>query len=74
MLRLRYADALSEEDRARLVATSRSAYVDRLKAAQEAVSAAEDPCGRAVAEFAVAHLEAMLTLLDAIPTAAERTA
>ena len=61
-------------DRDKLVATSRSAYADRLKDAQEAVAAAEDPCERAVAEFTVAHLEAMLTLLDAIPTAAEHTA
>ena len=40
----------------------------------EAASTAEDPCERAVAEFTVAHLEAMLTLLDAIPSAVEDTA
>ena len=36
--------------------------------------AASDPCARAVAEFTVAHIEAVLTLLDAIPTAMEETA
>lgn len=74
VLRLLYANALSAKDRDELIATSRSAYTDRLRDAQKAVAAAEDPCERAVAEFTVAHLEAVLTLLDAIPTAVERTA
>jgi len=74
VLRLLYADVLSSDDRAKLIATSRSAYTDRLKEAQEAAGAASDPCERAVAEFTVAHLEAVLTLLDAIPTATEETA
>jgi DNA-binding PadR family transcriptional regulator len=78
VLRMLYAGALSTDDRAKLIATSRSAYTDRLKEAQEAVGAASDPCERAVAEFTVAHLEAVLTLLGeietAIPTAAEETA
>jgi DNA-binding PadR family transcriptional regulator len=74
VLRLLYAGGLSANDRDKLVTTSRSAYTDRLKAAQEAVGAAADPCERAVAEFTVAHLEAMLTLLDAIPTGPETTA
>ena len=74
VLRLLYAGSLSATDRDKLLATSRSAYADRLKDAQEAASAAEDPCERAVAEFTVAHLEAMLTLLDAIPSAVEDTA
>ena len=52
----------------------REVHTDRLKIAQEAVAAAGDPCERAVAEFTVTHLEAMLTLLDAIPTAPEATA
>ena len=74
VLRLRYAGGLSANDRDKLLATSRSAYTDRLKIAQEAVGAAADPCERAVAEFTVTHLEAMLTLLDAIPTGPEATA
>ncbi len=74
VLRLLYAGALSDDERARLLAASRSAYIDRLKEAQEVASAAADPYERAVAEFTVAHLEAMLTLLDAIPTTAEDTA
>jgi hypothetical protein len=65
---------LSEGERARLVATSRAAYADRLKAAQEAAYEVDDPYARAVADFTIAHLEAMLTLLDAIPAAAEDTA
>jgi DNA-binding PadR family transcriptional regulator len=78
VLRLLHAGALSDDDRAKLVATSRNAYTDQLKAAQEAVDAADDPYERAVGEFARAHVEAMLTLLGqvetAIPTAAEATA
>ena len=74
MLRLLHAAALSDEQRARLVTTSRTAYADRLKKAQDAVSEATDPYARAVAEFTTAHLEAMLALLDAIPTTAGSTA
>ena len=74
VLRLLYAGELSVNDRDKLLTTSRSAYTDRLKVAQEAVAAAVDPCERAVAEFTVTHLEAMLTLLDAIPTGPEATA
>ena len=74
VLRLLHSESLSDEQRARLVATSHTAYADRLKKAQDAVSEAADPYTRAVAEFTVAHLEAVLALLDAIPTAAESTA
>jgi DNA-binding PadR family transcriptional regulator len=74
VLRLLHAETLSEDERARLVATSRAAYADRLKAAQEAAYEVDDPYARAVADFTIAHLEAMLTLLDAIPAAAEDTA
>lgn len=78
VLRLMHAGALSDDERAKLVATSRSAYTDQLKAAQEVVDAADDPYERAVGEFAHAHVEAMLTLLGrietAIPAAVEATA
>jgi len=69
VLRMLYAEALTEDDRAKLVATSRAAYTDRLKEAQEHVGSAESPYERAVGEFTVAHLEAVLTLLDNIETA-----
>jgi DNA-binding PadR family transcriptional regulator len=69
VLRLLYAAELSVDDRAKLLATSRTAYTDRLKEAQEAVGAAGNPYERAVGEFTVAHLEAVLTLLDNIETA-----
>lgn len=78
VLRLLHAGELPADDRARLVAASRNAYTDQLKAAQAAVDAAGDPYEKAVGEFALAHIEAMLTLLGeietAIPTAAEATA
>src|SRR5689334_637048 len=74
VLRLLYADELSVDDRAKLLATSRTAYTDRLKEAQEALGAADDPYERAVGEFTIAHLEAVLTLLDSIPTEAGATA
>jgi hypothetical protein len=69
VLRMLYAGALTEDDRAKLVATSRAAYTERLKEAQEHLGAAESPYERAVGEFTVAHLEAVLTLLDNIETA-----
>ena len=74
VLRLLHAGGLSVADRAQLVAAGRTAYTDRLKAAQEAVHTADDPYACAVGRFTVAHLEAVLALLDAIPTDAEDTA
>jgi DNA-binding PadR family transcriptional regulator len=74
VLRLLYAETLTAAERDKLVTTSRAAYADRLKVAQEAVGAAADPYARAVAEFEVAHLEAMVALLDAVPTREKDTA
>lgn len=74
VLRLLYAGSLSDADRGKLVTSSRNAYAERRKAAQEAVSEATDPYTKAVAEFTVAHLDAMVALLDAVPTRAEHTA
>jgi DNA-binding PadR family transcriptional regulator len=73
ILRLRHAGSLTARQRRVLVAQGRALYEERLAVAREAVTAAMsgrrvDPYGRAVAEFAVAHAEAMLDLLDAIPT------
>ncbi len=74
VLRLLHAGTLSADDRAQLVGASRVAYTDRLKAAQEAAGELDDPYARAVADFTIAHLEAMLALLDAIPDGAGDTA
>ncbi len=74
VLRLLHAGSLSDADRGKLVTTSRSAYANNLKAAQDFDCDPADPFATAVAEFTVAHLEAMVTLLDAIPTRAEDTA
>lgn len=74
VLRMLHAGSLSVEQRAKLVNTSRTAYAHRLKSAQETLGAAPDPYARAVAEFTVAHVEAMVALLDAIATATEGAA
>jgi DNA-binding PadR family transcriptional regulator len=74
VLRLLHAGSLSDAARGKLVTGSRDAYAERRKVAQDAVSEAPDPYAKAVAEFTVAHLEAMVALLDAIPTRAEGTA
>jgi DNA-binding PadR family transcriptional regulator len=74
VLRLLHAGALSDADRTKLVTTSRTAYVERLKAAQNVKRDPADPYATAVAGFTVAHLEAMVVLLDAIPTTAGDTA
>jgi DNA-binding PadR family transcriptional regulator len=74
VLRLLHAGSLSDGDRSKLVTTSRTAYVNRLKAAHDVQCDPGDPYGTAVTQFTVAHLEAMVALLDAIPTRAEDTA
>ncbi|HEY0814853.1 MAG TPA: PadR family transcriptional regulator [Pseudonocardia sp.] len=74
VLRLLHAGALSGPDRTRLVTTSRTAYADRLKAAQDVPRDRANPFAAAVADFTVAHLEAMLALLDAVPTTMQDTA
>ena len=68
VLRLLHAGALSEDERARLVGTSRTAYAERLKATQDAAGDDQDPYAHAVWAFTVTHLESMLELLAAIPT------
>ena len=47
--------------------TGREAYTERLGAARAAARGEHDPYRKAVADFAVAHIRAMLKLLDAIP-------
>lgn len=68
VLRLLHAAALTSEQRAHLVGTSREAYTERLAAARAVARGEQDSYRRAVADFAVAHVRAMLKLLDAIPT------
>jgi DNA-binding PadR family transcriptional regulator len=67
VLRLLHAGALSAEQRAELVGSSREAYTARLAAARAAARAETDPHRKAVADFVVGHVRAMLKLIDAIP-------
>ena len=67
VLRLRHAAELPDADREALVTESRKAYRERREQACAAMKGAGDPYGRAVAEFAVAHVDAMLALLDRVP-------
>lgn len=68
VLRVLHGGRLPAKDRAELVAASRTAYTERLAEARAAARGVSDPYGKAVAEFVVAHLRAMLTLLDSVPT------
>ncbi len=67
ILRLAHSGALTPKQRADLVGRAREAYTTRLAEARTAVRAADDPYLKAAAEFAVAHVRAVLKLLDAIP-------
>ena len=68
ILRLAHAGTLTPKQRAALVGSARDAYAGRLAEARAAVRAAADPYAKAVAEFTVGHLRAVIKLLDAIPT------
>jgi DNA-binding PadR family transcriptional regulator len=67
VLRLLHAGSLTEKQRTELVRSSREAYAARLDAVRAAARGEADPYRKAVADFAVAHIRAMLKLLDAIP-------
>ncbi|MHA6631562.1 PadR family transcriptional regulator [Pseudonocardia sichuanensis] len=67
VLRLLHAGRLSAAQRAELVAAGREAYTARLAATRAAARGERDPYRKAVADFAVAHVRAVLKLLDAIP-------
>jgi len=67
VLRLLHARTLTGTQRAELVRSGREAYSARLTAARGAARTERDPYRKAVADFAVAHIRAMLKLLDAIP-------
>lgn len=68
ILRLVHAEMLTPKQRGELVAQARGAYQQRLNEARAAVRAASDAYTKAAAEFAVAHVRAVLKLLDAVPT------
>ena len=68
VLRLLNAGSLTIKQRAELISASRTAYAARLTAARSAARAETDPYRKAVADFAVGHLRAMVKLLDSIPT------
>jgi DNA-binding PadR family transcriptional regulator len=68
VLRLVHSAALTTKQRGDLVTRAREAYTSRLDAARAfARAAAGDPYTKAAADFAVAHLRAMIKLIDAIP-------
>jgi hypothetical protein len=63
-----HAASLTAKQRADLVGFARASYAAQQDSARSAAKEAEDPYGKAVAEFAVAHARAVLKLLDAVPT------
>lgn len=67
VLRLLHAGSLTVKQRSELVRSSREAYLERLVAARAAARQTDDPYGRPVADFAVAHTRAMIKLIDAVP-------
>lgn len=67
ILRLVYAGSLTPRQRADLVGHARQAYAVRLDTAKVAARAASDPYVKAAADFAVAHVRAIVRFLDAIP-------
>ena len=67
VLRLLHSGSLTVRQRAELVRNGRADYTARLDAARTAARGEPDPYRKAVADFAVAHIRAMVKLLDAIP-------
>ncbi|MFC4949358.1 PadR family transcriptional regulator [Pseudonocardia sp. GCM10023141] len=67
VLRLLHAGTLTPKQRAELVSSSREAYATWLEGARAAAKGESDPYLKPVADFTVAHVRAMLKLLDAIP-------
>lgn len=68
ILRLVHAGSLTPRQRSALVDSAREDHVEQLADARAAVRSAEDLYSKAAAEFTVAHLRAVIKLLDAIPT------
>lgn len=67
ILRLVHSGSLTPRQRRELVAQSVQAYAARMDVARAAARAAADPYTKAAADFSVAHIRAVLKLLDAIP-------
>lgn len=67
VLRLLQAGRLTVKQRTELLRSAREAYTERLTEARAAAKATEDPYGRPVADFAVAHTRAMIKLIDSVP-------
>jgi DNA-binding PadR family transcriptional regulator len=67
ILRLLHAGGLTARQRTELVRAGKEAYGERLDAARAAARGLDDPYQKAVADFVVAHIRAILRLLDAIP-------
>ncbi|SHG38033.1 transcriptional regulator, PadR family [Streptoalloteichus hindustanus] len=66
ILRLVHAGSLSPKQRVALVDSARAAYTAKLDEAKAAAKALEDPYAKAAADFTVAHIRAVLKLLDAV--------
>ena len=67
VLRLLHAGTLTVKQRTELLRSAREAYTERLSEARAAARATDDPYGKPVADFAVAHTRAMIKLIDAVP-------
>ncbi|MFP5068645.1 PadR family transcriptional regulator [Pseudonocardia nantongensis] len=67
VLRLLQAGRLTVKQRTELLRSAREAYTERLAEARAAAKATDDPYGRPVADFAVAHTRAMIKLIDSVP-------
>lgn len=68
ILRLLHAGSLTPKQRTALVGSAREAYGEQLSRARAEAKQADDPYAKAVADFTVAHIRAMIKLLDSIPT------
>lgn len=67
VLRLLHAGTLTARQRTDLLRSAKEAYSERLADARAAARATEDPYGKPVADFAVAHTRAMIKLIDSVP-------
>lgn len=67
ILRLLHANSLTPKQRNALVSSAREAYAEQLSSARAEAKQAADPYSKAVADFTVAHVRAMLKLIDSIP-------
>ena len=67
VLRLLHSRMLTARQRGELVRTARVAYAAKLDAARATARGESDPYLKPVADFTVAHIRAMIKLLDAVP-------